>query len=93
MIDVLVSCAPTPNRCLFKGKDAELKLVEMYGFTSPLYMGFWTNNTHVKTSATSRSNDIDLKTNLQIKEIVNEIKKHNIHTEILHLRIITPLKN
>ena len=77
MIDVLVSCAPAQNRCVFNGEDAELELVEMYGTSMPLYIGFWTNNDCVKTCAFSRSNDIDLNTNLQIKKIVKEINSNH----------------
>ena len=71
MVDVLVSCAPSTGRCVFNGKDAELNNMEMYGTSMPLYMGFWTSNDNVKSTITSRSNDIDLnkKDTLQIDEM------------------------
>ncbi len=75
MVDVLVSCGPTPKPCKFNGKDANLELIEMYGTSMPLYLGFWTSNDFVKSSVFNRSNDIDLTRmdSLQIDEIVNQI--------------------
>ncbi len=74
-IDVIVSCAPTSKPCVFNGKDADINIVEMFGTTPPLYLGFWTSNEDVKLSASTRSNDIDLNKmdSLQIEEVIGEI--------------------
>ena len=75
MVDVLVSCAPTPLRCTFQGKDARLTSMTMYGTTVPLYIGFWSNNEHCLCNIISRSRDYDYAhvDTLQLREMMRHI--------------------
>jgi hypothetical protein len=50
----------------------DFQTVDMYGTSTPLYLGFATNNDDIKLSAFSNSNDIDLNKldSLQIEKII-----------------------
>jgi len=75
LVDGLVSCAPTPGRAMFHGREASLTHVEIFGTTVPLYIGFWTSNACVRINAFSRSRDLQLerRDTLQIDEMLEEM--------------------
>ena len=75
IVDCLVSCAPTPGRAMFHGRDANFLHSEMCGTTVPLYVGFYTSNECVRTGVFSRSFDLQLdrKDTLQIDEMNEQI--------------------
>jgi hypothetical protein len=75
LVDCLVSCAPTPGRVMFHGREASLLHSEMCGTTVPMYIGFYTSNECVRTGVISRSRELHLETKdtLQIDEMNEQI--------------------
>ena len=60
LVDCLVSCAPTTHPATINGHRANLNEIDMYGSSSPLYIGWWSANDVIRTTANCRSSDIKM---------------------------------